>query len=266
MKVLVVVDMQNDFISGSLGTPEAQAIVDNVVHKIDTFDGDMICTTKDTHGDDYLDTQEGRLLPVKHCKLYTDGWNLHSDVDAALVRQSGKTSMISQEFMKTSFGSPEMGDHLRLMDRREHITEVVLVGLCTDICVISNAMLLKAFLPETTITVDASCCAGVTPESHQRALEAMKVCQINVVGGEIAAGDELGSKGSEEMSGWINTDNKLPDRDGVYLITSEDSKHVETARFIFEDKEFVQFSTIGEQIIVTECVTHWMLPPYVPLG
>lgn len=186
MKVLVIVDMQNDFISGSLGTPEAQAIVDNVVRKIDTFDGDMICTTQDTHGDDYQDTQEGRLLPVKHCKLYTNGWNIHSYVDAALLRRMGKAEIINQGFMKTSFGSPEMGDYLRLMDRQEHITEVVLVGLCTDICVISNALLLKAFLPEATITVDASCCAGVTPESHQRALDAMKVCQINVVGGESA--------------------------------------------------------------------------------
>ena len=179
MKVLVVVDMQNDFISGSLGTPEAQAIVDNVVRKIDTFDGDMICTTQDSHGDNYLDTQEGRLLPVKHCKLYTDGWNIHPDVDAALLRRIGKGG-----FMKTSFGSPEMGNCLRLMDAQERITEVVLIGLCIDICVISNALLLKAFLPEATITVDASCCAGVTPESHQRALDTMKVCQVNVVDGE----------------------------------------------------------------------------------
>ena len=184
MKVLVVVDMQNDFISGSLGTPEAQAIVDNVVRKIDTFDGDMICTTQDSHGDNYLDTQEGRLLPVKHCKLYTDGWNIHPYVDAALLRRTGKGEMISQGFMKTSFGSPEMGNYLRLMDAQERITEVVLIGLCTDICVISNALLLKAFLPEATITVDASCCAGVTPESHQRALDTMKVCQVNVVDGE----------------------------------------------------------------------------------
>lgn len=184
MRVLVVVDMQNDFISGSLGTPEAQAIVDNVVRKIDTFDGNMICTTQDTHGDNYQDTQEGRLLPVVHCKIYTDGWKLHQDVDAALLRWMGKPDIISQGFMKTSFGSLDMGNYLRLMDKREHITEVVLVGLCTDICVVSNAMLLKAFIPEATITVDASCCAGVTPESHQRALNAMKVCQINVVGGE----------------------------------------------------------------------------------
>lgn len=182
MKVLVVVDMQNDFISGSLGTPEAQAIVDNVVRKIDTFDGDMICTTQDTHGDNYLDTQEGRLLPVPHCKIYTNGHRLHPDVEAALLRRMDKAETISQGFMKTSFGSPEMANYLRLMDAQERITEVVLVGLCTDICVISNALLIKAFLPEATITVDASCCAGVTPESHQRALDTMKVCQINVVG------------------------------------------------------------------------------------
>lgn len=186
MKVLVVVDMQNDFISGSLGTSEAQAIVDNVVRKIDTFDGDMICTTQDTHGDNYLDTQEGRLLPIPHCKIYTDGHRLHSDIEAALLRRMDKAETINQGFMKTSFGSPEMGNYLHQMDAQERITEVVLIGLCTDICVISNALLLKAFLPEATITVDASCCAGVTPESHQRALDTMKVCQINVVDGESA--------------------------------------------------------------------------------
>ncbi len=188
MKVLVVVDMQNDFISGSLGTPEAQAIVANVVHKIDTFDGGMICATKDTHGDNYLETQEGRLLPVEHCKLYTTGRDLHNDVYAAFARRINAAghNMRVEEFNKTTFGSPELADQLRMLNKEERVTEVVLVGLCTDICVISNAMLLKAFLPETTITVDASCCAGVTPESHQRALDAMKVCQINVVGGESA--------------------------------------------------------------------------------
>ena len=156
-------------------------VVDNVVRKIDTFDGDMICTTQDSHGDNYLDTQEGRLLSVKHCKLYTDGWNIHPDVDAALLRRTGKGETISQGFMKTSFGSPEMGNYLRLMDAQERITEVVLIGLCTDICVISNAMLLKALFPELPVSVTASCCAGVTPESHENALNAMKMCQIAVL-------------------------------------------------------------------------------------
>ena len=155
MKVLVVVDMQNDFIDGTLGTPEAQAIVPKVVKKIEAFDGEVLWT-QDTHSDDYLETQEGRLLPVKHCISASNGWQIHSSVKAAIQSKHPADDQLNG-FEKKTF-----------------------VGLCTDICVISNALLLKAFMPEVKITVDASCCAGVTPESHKTALSAMKMCQINI--------------------------------------------------------------------------------------
>lgn len=179
MKVLVVVDMQNDFIDGALGTPEAQAIVDNVVKKIKEFDG-SVAFTQDTHNENYLNTQEGRILPVKHCITGTHGWELNDKVAEAI------NSVATEAFVKYTFGHVPLGSWLALMESVKTLDEVVLVGLCTDICVISNAMLIKAFLPEVKVTVDASCCAGVTPESHRRALEVMKVCQINVVGGEDA--------------------------------------------------------------------------------
>ena len=166
MKVLVVVDMQNDFISGSLGTLEAQAIVDNVVRKIDTFDGDMICTTQDSHGDNYLDTQEGKNLPVKHCIKGSEGWRLHEELEGFQGRR----------FEKVTFGSIECGQYAA----RGGYDRVELVGLCTDICVISNAMLIKAMAPELPVEVDSTCCAGVTPQSHENALSAMKMCQIGV--------------------------------------------------------------------------------------
>lgn len=174
-KVLVVVDMQNDFITGSLGTPEAQAIVPKVVEKIQGFGGTVLYT-QDTHGADYLQTQEGRNLPVEHCLKGTWGWQLEPRVEA--VRDSTPIE-------KPTFGSKGLAEVLKAWHTYEGpLEEIQLVGLCTDICVISNALLLKAFLPEVKLTVDASCCAGVTPESHQRALEAMKACQIEVVNGE----------------------------------------------------------------------------------
>ena len=174
-KVLVVVDMQNDFITGSLGTPEAQAIVPKVVEKIQGFGGTVLYT-QDTHGADYLQTQEGRNLPVEHCLKGTWGWQLEPRVEA--VRDSTPIE-------KPTFGSKGLAEVLKARHTYEGpLEEIQLVGLCTDICVISNALLLKAFLPEVKLTVDASCCAGVTPESHQRALEAMKACQIEVVNGE----------------------------------------------------------------------------------
>lgn len=174
-KVLVVVDLQNDFVSGALGTPEAQAIVPKVVEKIREFPGDVYFT-QDTHGEDYLDTQEGRMLPVKHCIRGTWGWQLAEPVEE--VRRSTPLE-------KDTFGSRGLGDVLRARDRYDGgVEEICLVGLCTDICVISNVLLLKAFLPETKITVDASCCAGVTPESHKRALDAMAACQVEIQNGE----------------------------------------------------------------------------------
>lgn len=167
---LIVVDMQKDFIDGALGTREAEAIVAKVRDKAEHFKGKVIFT-RDTHQPDYLQTQEGKNLPVPHCIRGTAGWQ----IDAGLP-EAEAFAVID----KPSFGSVELGELLRDEYQREPIGRVTLVGLCTDICVISNALLVKAFLPETEIVVDASCCAGVTPESHQRALQAMKGCQIRI--------------------------------------------------------------------------------------
>lgn len=173
-KILVVVDMQNDFIDGALGTAEAQAIVPNVVEKIQNFDGDIIWT-KDTHFEDYLDTQEGKKLPVKHCIKDTHGWELNKDVLAVLDKVENIWG-----FEKFTFGSTSLAKKLEEYNLCG-IEEITFIGLCTDICVISNALLVKAHLPEVTIKVDAKCCAGVTPESHNNALEAMKMCQIEII-------------------------------------------------------------------------------------
>lgn len=171
MRLLIVVDMQNDFIDGALGTKEAVAIVPKVIDKIKNFDGKVLAT-KDTHEANYLQTQEGRNLPVEHCIRGTNGWELHSEI-ASLIED--------EAFEKSTFGSRCLAKVLKSYnDRDEKIESITLVGLCTDICVISNAMVLKAFLPEVEIIVDAACCAGVTPESHLRALEAMQVCQIKI--------------------------------------------------------------------------------------
>ena len=170
--ILIVVDMQNDFIDGALGTKEAVAIVPNVIETIKGFEG-TILYTKDTHFDDYMDTQEGKNLPVPHCIKGTDGWNLAEDIEAVKCPQD-------KVFEKMTFGSKELGDYLQRLAIEEDIEEITLVGLCTDICVISNALLVKAYLPEVPVAVLQYCCAGVTPESHKNALEAMKMCQIEV--------------------------------------------------------------------------------------
>lgn len=171
MKILVVVDMQKDFIDGALGTPEAQAIVPRVVEKIKGFDG-MVIATRDTHLSNYLETQEGRNLPVEHCIKGTPGWQICPEVAALLTEEP---------MDKPAFGSVALGERLRELNEREGIECVTLIGLCTDICVISNAMILKANMPEVPVYVDADCCAGVTAESHRRALEAMRVCQIRIM-------------------------------------------------------------------------------------
>lgn len=173
-KILVVVDMQNDFVDGSLGTKEAVSIVDNVVEKIANFDG-KIFATLDTHDHDYMDTPEGKKLPVPHCIRMTNGWLLNEKVMEALSDKDYKT------IEKRTFGSTRLVNDIRKIKGKEDI-EIELVGLCTDICVVSNALLLKANFPEVKITVDASCCAGVTPESHMAALMTMKMCQIDVIG------------------------------------------------------------------------------------
>lgn len=168
-KVLVVVDMQNDFVSGSLGTPEAQAVVPHAVRKIRDFDGEIV-VTKDTHDDSYVETQEGAFLPVAHCLEGTWG---HELCDALQELDQLKNAPV---FCKRTFGSLELVQ--ALAGSGEAIEEIELIGLCTDICVVSNALLIKAFLPEVRVAVDAACCAGVTPEKHRAALETMRSCQI----------------------------------------------------------------------------------------
>lgn len=163
--------MQNDFIDGALGSAEAVSIVDNVRKKIESFDGAVIFT-RDTHEENYMETLEGKNLPVSHCIRGTDGWQIHSELDALR-----RTDVID----KPTFGSKKLAELLEKMNGENAIGEITLVGLCTDICVISNALLIKATLPEINIKVDASCCAGVTPESHENALNAMKMCQIEIV-------------------------------------------------------------------------------------
>ena len=172
MDFLIVVDMKNDFIDGALGTKEAVAIVPAVIDKIKNFKGKVIAT-RDTHTEDYLNTQEGRNLPVKHCIEGSYGWEIQKDI----------AELISTEpFNKPTFGSQELGEYLKKYDANaEKIDSITLIGLCTDICVISNAMLIKAFLPEVPVKVDAKCCAGVTPKAHERALGAMTSCQIEIV-------------------------------------------------------------------------------------
>ena len=172
--ILIVVDMQNDFIDGSLGTKEAQGIVTSVAEKIRNFEGD-IYGTLDTHEEDYLSTQEGKNLPVVHCVKGTEGWELNPSV-AELIDEPA--------IEKPTFGSVRLGEVLAALSRKAPVEDITLIGLCTDICVISNAMIAKAYLPEVPVIVDASCCAGVTPASHNNALEAMKVCQIQVVNQE----------------------------------------------------------------------------------
>ena len=169
-KLLVVVDMQNDFIDGALGTKEAVAIVPNVKEKIENFEGTVLFT-RDTHFDNYMDTQEGHNLPVAHCIKDTEGWQIRSELEA--LRQT-------EAIDKLTFGSSELPEVLAKLNEENPIEEITFVGLCTDICVISNVMVIKAFFPEIPVVVDAACCAGVSPETHKNALEAMKVCQVKV--------------------------------------------------------------------------------------
>ena len=170
MKVLCVIDMQKDFIDGALGTPEAVAIVDKVADKIDSYikSGDRVIFTRDTHGENYMETAEGKKLPVPHCIKGTDGWQISDRLTV------GESTVID----KPTFGSVELSEYIASLD---DVQAIEFVGLCTDICVISNVLLLKAKLPEVPISVDSQCCAGVTPESHCNALEAMKMCQIEIL-------------------------------------------------------------------------------------
>lgn len=172
-KILVIVDMQNDFVDGALGTKEAAGIVENVVSKIKNFNG-KIFVTLDTHQNNYMETPEGKKLPVPHCIRMTNGWLLNEKVMEALSDKDYK--MIE----KKTFGSTKLVGKIRKIKENDDI-EIEFIGLCTDICVISNVLLLKAYFPEVKMTVDAHCCAGVTPETHKAALETMKMCQIDII-------------------------------------------------------------------------------------
>lgn len=173
MKVLVVVDMQKDFIDGSLGTKEAEEIVEAVENKIKSLEtDDKLYFTMDTHEENYLETQEGKNLPVVHCVRDSDGWQLND----SLKKYADK--LAEDIICKPCFGSYDLAHKIAQLSKQDKIDEIELVGLCTDICVISNALLLKSALPEVVISVDSTCCAGVTPQSHNNALEAMKMCQI----------------------------------------------------------------------------------------
>lgn len=177
-KVLIVVDMQNDFVTGSLGSETAQAIIPNVEKKILEYlkseREDEVYFTRDSHATDYLSTKEGEKLPVEHCIYGSHGWQI--------IPELKQYSELADEIVnKDSFGYPCWEDEL---GREERIESIELIGVCTDICVVSNALILKALYPEVEIIVDASCCAGTTPEAHQAALRVMQSCQITVIGEE----------------------------------------------------------------------------------
>lgn len=172
-RFLVVVDMQNDFVDGALGSEQAAAIVPAAVKKISSFDGDIFVTL-DTHFEDYLQTSEGKKLPVAHCIKGTNGWRLNKDIKAVLD-EKGFT-----EVEKNTFGSVNLPGLIKKAAGEEDFS-IELIGLCTDICVVSNALLLKASFPEAPISVDSACCAGVTNEKHKAALETMRSCQIDVL-------------------------------------------------------------------------------------
>ena len=169
-KLLIVIDMQNDFIDGTLGSPEAQGIVPHVLQRVSTFAGTVLFT-QDTHAANYLETQEGKNLPVPHCIRGSKGWELQSELE-----KMRKTSPL----LKTTFGSKDLGPLLLRLNEEDPIEEITFLGLCTDICVISNVLIAKAFLPEVPIRVDARGCAGITPKSHAEALSVMKQNQIQI--------------------------------------------------------------------------------------
>lgn len=178
-RTLIVIDMQNDFVTGPLGTEEARTIVPNIKAKIDEYikNGDEVIFTRDTHDEDYLNTNEGKHLPVPHCIDDTEGWQVVPELDIPEC----------EHIEKFTFGWPfwrysrDWNSEIRYA---RYLEEIELVGVCTDICVVSNALILKSMYPQSKITVDASCCAGVTPETHKAALAVMKSCQIEVVNEE----------------------------------------------------------------------------------
>ena len=176
-KILIVVDMQKDFIDGSLGTKEAEAIVQKVKEKILSYPKEDVYATLDTHREDYLSTQEGKNLPVSHCIKGTEGWQLDSDLQGLILE--------NHFFEKPGFGSLELANAMKALYQEStgkgQDFSIEFVGLCTDICVVSNALLIKAFLPEVPLSVDSRCCAGVTKEKHEAALETLRSCQVEVL-------------------------------------------------------------------------------------
>lgn len=189
MKVLCLVDVQNDFIDGALGSKEAQEIVPRIVKKLNDIaykSKVLVLFTKDTHGKNYLKTLEGKYLPVEHCIENTYGWSINKEIAEAaahpnFLKYSSK-NVINSRIYKNTFGSDTLRD--LLVKNADDIQSVEFCGVCTDICVISNALMVKQALPNTEIIVDASCCAGTSPENHEAALKVMKSCQINVIGEE----------------------------------------------------------------------------------
>lgn len=179
--ILIVIDMQKDFIDGSLGTKEAEKMVPTLIKKVKEYDGTVIYT-RDTHEKDYLKTPEGLKLPVEHCITGTSGW----EIPDKILEAANKKEMIKglkKIYDKPTFGSTELAEDLRryYAEHPDQDLNIELIGLCTDICVVSNALLLKAYMPAVNIQVDKTCCAGVTPETHEAALKVMSMCQINVV-------------------------------------------------------------------------------------
>lgn len=186
MKVLILVDLQNDFIDGTLGTQESQAIVPKVVDKINNYSdksNTLVLFTKDTHHTDYLNTLEGTMLPVQHCIENTPGWSINREVKDAVRRNRflscSKGNIINGRIYKNTFGSDVLKNYLK--ENSDIIESVEFIGLCTDICVISNVLMAREALPNTEIYVDSSCCAGTTVDKHNAALEVMKSCQINII-------------------------------------------------------------------------------------
>ena len=178
MDLLVVIDMQYDFIDGSLGTPEAQAILPKVIEKINNWNG-PIFATRDCHYNDYLETQEGKKLPIRHCVESTKGYRIHKDVSKAMT-----DNMLINVIDKETFGSLNLPEKIISFQNAcpyNCIDSITVIGLCTDICIVNNIMILKAAFPEVEIYIDSSCCAGTTPKTHEAALTVMRNCQINVI-------------------------------------------------------------------------------------
>lgn len=169
-KLLVVVDMQNDFIDGPLGSNAANSVVERVCKKIDDWDGRVLFTFDTHYEDDYADTQEGKHIPVAHCINETEGWMLHPEIQKRLTKDSFRV-------YKDSFGSSDLAGIIAYLD----ISEVQMVGVCTDICVVSNALMVRSMLPNVEVSVDASCCAGTSKEAHDAALLVMQKCCIDIV-------------------------------------------------------------------------------------